>query len=388
MPKILWVALPLLLAAAVLALQFLRGRAPSRTAINIVSSVLLLVYVATTAGLGIFWVANQQLPVFDWHYLFGYGTVLLVSLHLAFNFPRVWRFFARRRTEGREPRRLRRRWLRSHARRSSARRARRARSDRCGVRARPAPRPQRAEGRVVVARRLADRGRPDDGSSRGDAHAVSLALVERFHAFSAHSRAGVLTRAPSGGWGEPPPPFKRHAGATRTPLPAPGAARPGRFDLESLGALLWHTAGVTEKRGGLALRASPSSGALFATELYVLARSLPGLASGALHYDPETHALERLGGAAMTAAGRRDRRRGGARRAGARRRDRDLPALGTQVPRPDLSLRARRPRACAGEPARRGRGARRAGRASWPLSTRRGSPVRSASTRRRRACWR
>ena len=88
MPKILWVALPLLLAAAVLALQFLRGRAPSRTAINIVSSVLLLAYVATTAGLGIFWVANQQLPVFDWHYLFGYGTVLLVSLHLAFNFPR------------------------------------------------------------------------------------------------------------------------------------------------------------------------------------------------------------------------------------------------------------------------------------------------------------
>ena len=87
MPKVLWVALPLLIAAAVLAVQVLRGRAPSRHAINVAASVLLLVYVATTAGLGIFWVANQQLPVFDWHYLFGYGTVLLVSLHLAFNFP-------------------------------------------------------------------------------------------------------------------------------------------------------------------------------------------------------------------------------------------------------------------------------------------------------------
>ena len=87
MPKILWVALPLLLAAAFLALQLLRGRAPSRTAINIVSSVLLLAYVATTASLGIFWVANQQLPVFDWHYLFGYGTVLLVSLHLVVQLP-------------------------------------------------------------------------------------------------------------------------------------------------------------------------------------------------------------------------------------------------------------------------------------------------------------
>ena len=155
MPKVLLVALPLLLAAAVLALQLLRRRAPSRTAINIVSSVLLLVYVATTAGLGIFWVANQQLPVFDWHYLFGYGTVLLVSLHLAFNLPLVWRFFARRADRGRD--------LsptaggRDPAR--AARRARRAGRDRGRVRARPAPRSQRADGR-------AGPGRPVDSDCR------------------------------------------------------------------------------------------------------------------------------------------------------------------------------------------------------------------------------
>jgi hypothetical protein len=106
MPKVLWVALPLLIAMAVLAAQVLRGRSPSRHAINVGSSVLLLTYVATTASLGIFWVANQQLPVFDWHYLFGYGTVLLVSLHLAFNFPVVWRFVARR-PGGRRPGRCR-----------------------------------------------------------------------------------------------------------------------------------------------------------------------------------------------------------------------------------------------------------------------------------------
>ena len=81
----------------------------------------------------------------------------------------------------------------------------------------------------------------------------------------------------------------------------PGAGGPTGFDLASLATILWHTAGVTERRGGLALRASPSSGALFATELYVLARSLPGLAPGVLHYDPETHALERLGAAAIDA---------------------------------------------------------------------------------------
>ena len=30
-----------------------------------------MAYLLCTAGLGLFWVANQQLPVFDWHYLFG-----------------------------------------------------------------------------------------------------------------------------------------------------------------------------------------------------------------------------------------------------------------------------------------------------------------------------
>ena len=303
MPKILWVALPLLLAAAVLALQFLRGRAPSRTAINIGSSVLLLAYVATTAGLGIFWVANQQLPVFDWHYLFGYGTVLLVSLHLAFNFPLVWRFFARRADRGREASPTPAVATVAATRRSllgalgvlaatGAAFVLGLRHGRSELKVEPSP---------LGAAASSGAGATPAPAGDGSASATALALVERFHAFSAHTRAGVLTRAPSGGWGEPPPPFKRHAGAPLTRLPAPGAARAGSFDLASLAALLWHTAGVSENRGGLALRASPSSGALFATELYVLARSLPGLAPGVLHYDPETHALERLGAASFDA---------------------------------------------------------------------------------------
>jgi len=96
MPKLIWVALPLLAALLLLAVLLLRGRWPSRQALNMVGSVLLAAYVATTAGLGIFWVANQQLPVFDWHYLFGYTTVLLVVLHLWFNLPVVWRWVTRR----------------------------------------------------------------------------------------------------------------------------------------------------------------------------------------------------------------------------------------------------------------------------------------------------
>ncbi|HKX95485.1 MAG TPA: hypothetical protein VJM48_12350, partial [Methylibium sp.] len=107
MSKALWVALPLLLLAALLLLQTWRRRPPSRQTINVVSSLLLAAYVLTTAGLGLFWVANQQLPVFDWHYLFGYATLLLVLLHLAFNLPGALRHLGRRSTAPEVPARRR-----------------------------------------------------------------------------------------------------------------------------------------------------------------------------------------------------------------------------------------------------------------------------------------
>lgn len=293
MPKVLWVGLPLLIAAAVLAVLVVRGRAPSRHAINIGASVLLLVYVATTASLGIFWVANQQLPVFDWHYLFGYGTVLLVSLHLVFNFPVVWRFFARRRKtvvpSGSAPVAETRRGLLGALGVIAATGAAFVLGLRHG----------RSELKIEpLSGGASPAGTAASGIARSDPAATALAVVERFHAFSSHSRAGVLARAPGVDWGDPPPPFKRHAGASRQSLPAPGAARAASFDLAALADILWHTTGVTETRGGLHLRASPSSGALFSTELYVAVRALPGLAPGLWHYDSQSHALERLRDAA------------------------------------------------------------------------------------------
>ncbi|MDQ2989182.1 MAG: hypothetical protein M3R60_08790, partial [Pseudomonadota bacterium] len=83
-PKVVLVLLPLALYGVAVAIAAVRGRAPSRQALNVHTSLLLMTYLLATASLGIFWVANQQLPVFDWHYLFGYCTVLLVSLHLYF----------------------------------------------------------------------------------------------------------------------------------------------------------------------------------------------------------------------------------------------------------------------------------------------------------------
>lgn len=296
MPKVLWVALPLLMAAAVLAVQVLRGRAPSRHAINVAASVLLLVYVATTAGLGIFWVANQQLPVFDWHYLFGYGTVLLVSLHLAFNFPVVWRFIARRRAKGTEATSTRAQGAPSEARRGVL--AALGVMVATGAAFVLGLRHGRSELRIEMPR---GRDAPAGGTAL-DPAAQALALVERFHAFSSHSRAGVLTRAPAAGLGAPPAPFKRGAGAPGMRLSPPGAARVTPFDLPALADILWHTSGVTATRGGLHLRASPSSGALFSTELYVAARALPGLAAGLWHYDPQSHALAPLRPAAAGGA--------------------------------------------------------------------------------------
>ena len=302
MPKLLWVALPLLIAAALLGLQaLLLRRAPSRHALNIWSSLLLTGYVATTAGLGIFWMANQQLPPFDWHYLFGYTTVLLVALHLAFNFPIAWRYLTR--PPGAAPAALandsqraassRRRWLGT-----------------LGVLLATGTafvlglRHGRSELRVQWPAPGIAGGADTGPAASPDQSAAALELVERYHAFSTHTRVGVVLRAPSVDWGDPPPPFKHYRDAPRIALApfapfALAAADAAPFGLEALAAVLWHTAGVTDARGPVKLRASPSSGALFSTELYVAARTLAGLPSGLWHYDAKAHALEQLAGASL-----------------------------------------------------------------------------------------
>ena len=297
MPKLLWVALPLLIAATLLALQaLLLRRAPSRHALNIWSSLLLVGYVATTAGLGIFWMANQQLPPFDWHYLFGYTTVLLVALHLAFNFPIAWRYLTRPPgatpappvVEGQVAAHGRRRWLAT-----------------LGVLLTTGAvfvlglRHGRSELRVQWPAPGIGGGADSGPAASPGGSAAALDLVERYHAFSTHTRVGVLLRAPSVEWGDPPPPFKHYPDAPRIALApaAAAAAAAARFGLEGLAAVLWHTAGVTDARGPVKLRASPSSGALFSTELYVAARAVAGLPSGLWHYDAKDHALERLAGA-------------------------------------------------------------------------------------------
>lgn len=265
MNKLAWVIAPLLLGALVAAVLAWRGRLPGRATLNAWSSLLLLVYLGATAGLGIFWVANQHLPVFDWHYVFGYATLLLLAVHLVFNTRALW----------------------AHLRRRPAAPA-------AGVGRRPVAgalalaglglavggaywlglRHGRTELRVGV-----DAG---PGGDRG------LALIELFHEHSSHSLAGALRRAPAADWGGAPPPFKSLRDRPLLSLP-PAWPRvpeqPPALHAQALATLLWHAAGVTAERGGLQLRAAPSSGALFATELYVVARRIAGVAAGLWHHD-------------------------------------------------------------------------------------------------------
>ncbi len=274
MTKLAWVLVPLLVAALCVAILAWRGRQPSRPALNAWSSLLLLAYLGTTAGLGIFWVANQHLPVFDWHYLFGYATLALLVLHLAFNARALWAHLRPRRAAlpvaaGRRP--------------LAGALALGGLALATGSAYWMGLRHGRSELRIAF-----------DGAG---AEGAGLALVEAFHRHSSHSRAGVLQRAPSAQWASAPPPFKSLEGRSLRPLPAPWRAAPGTpppLDTRVLATLLWHAAGITAQRGGLALRASPSSGALFATELYVAARRIGALPAGLWHYDVQRGALSPL----------------------------------------------------------------------------------------------
>ncbi|MCX8006271.1 MAG: hypothetical protein N2688_15190, partial [Burkholderiaceae bacterium] len=312
MSKLAWVLLPLGLLLAGLVLHALTGARVTRPRLNAVFSLLLLGYLLITAGLGLFWVANQQLPVFDWHYLFGYATLLVLAIHLAFNLRTLLAQLGwRRRPAG-------------HA----------------GVAvpsATAAPMGRRPllaallsglglaglggglgylvglrHGRteiVIAPGGHVGGGAPATAGTAGDA--AGHELVRAFHEFSAHQRVGVLRQAPSVDWGDPPPPFKPVGDGERLlALPAPPGPRPFEPSgvdprLAALAGVLWASAGISEWRGGLALRAAPSSGALFASEFYVLERlpnapstsaapapPHPGAALRAWRYVPQTHALQ------------------------------------------------------------------------------------------------
>jgi SagB-type dehydrogenase family enzyme len=86
---------------------------------------------------------------------------------------------------------------------------------------------------------------------------------------------------------------------TFTALEAAPITRPARLDLDRLAALLFFSAGVTRAKtypggGQIHFRAAPSTGALYQTEVYVVAGAVDGLPAGIYHFNPGDFGLRRL----------------------------------------------------------------------------------------------
>ena len=56
--------------------------------------------------------------------------------------------------------------------------------------------------------------------------------------------------------------------------------------------MLWAAQGVTARRGEYSLRTTPSAGALYPVEPYVVVHSVEGIAPGVYHYGVRSHCLE------------------------------------------------------------------------------------------------
>lgn len=123
-------------------------------------------------------------------------------------------------------------------------------------------------------------------------------LSERFHEATKYTPER-LAQSPGLDLSAQPSPFKDWYQGQPRALPGgprgPWPASPGPLNLERLGRLLFHTYGVT--RVSLApgqtfyMRASPSAGGLYPSELYVAVRGIDGLPDGIHDYLAREHAL-------------------------------------------------------------------------------------------------
>jgi SagB-type dehydrogenase family enzyme len=138
-------------------------------------------------------------------------------------------------------------------------------------------------------------------------------VARRFHDETTHTPYSVRTSGHTLDWDNKPFPFKVYTDAPALPLPrdvdllavptlhalAGPAAPAARLTLSTLTALLYYTAGVTRKKtypggGEVLFRAAASTGALYQTEVYVVAGEVDGLEPGLYHFCPGDFTLRRL----------------------------------------------------------------------------------------------
>ena len=138
-------------------------------------------------------------------------------------------------------------------------------------------------------------------------------MARRFHDETTHTPYSVRTSGHTLDWDNKPFPFKVYTDAPAVPLPrdvdipsvptlqslASPAPPATRLTLRALTALLYYTAGVTKKKtyaggGEVLFRAAASTGALYQTEVYVIAGEVDGLEPGLYHFCPGDFTLRRL----------------------------------------------------------------------------------------------
>ena len=144
----------------------------------------------------------------------------------------------------------------------------------------------------------------------GNAHSEA---ARRYHDATMHSPQSVRASGHRLDWDTKPEPFKIYPELPAVPLPrdfpvpaldalpaisgAPAAV--AALDLERLASLLFFTAGVTKRKaypggGTMYFRAAPSTGALYQTEVYIVAAEVAGLVPGVYHFSPGDFVLRRL----------------------------------------------------------------------------------------------
>jgi SagB-type dehydrogenase family enzyme len=337
----LLVLIPVVLAIVYALYRTRINRPVTKRSLDTFLGLLLLAYFLITSGLGIFWVARQELPVFDIHYLFGYATVLLVLVHVVLNWPMVVALLrqlaprAMRTDNGRQWRPSVKGvgwltlllifagagyWL-GWAQGSPDYEIREARA--------PVAAPSEALNNSITDR--AEDEAMSEPSTRGaplpPPQSIPLQIVssgdqertlaDHYHEQSKHSRTSIMG---AGGidWSARPSVFKEYPDAELIELPEPHEAagmsvaqaveacrKPveafaddDEISQQELSTLLFMTNAVTSTlnspRGTYYLRAAPSAGALYPTVTYVLVRRAAGLAPGLYHYAVREHALHRL----------------------------------------------------------------------------------------------
>ena len=296
-----------------LLLRLALKKRPSRFEVSTGLSLLLLLYFLTVVGTGIFWVAAQELPVFDWHYLPGYLLLLVAIAHVVLHWKSLALFFRRRapvalvEADGQQFRT----WVRGTG---------------YGLLALALAGGCFLAGTRHASQRFSFSGGDTEVSNASSAAAkegeplpprrlraapVTVSLAQFYHDGCSYPNRFNL---PGLTISARPPVLKSYSGQPTTALPdgrsgsgpsvleayrlwlSGAASAAPALSLEQLSLLLFHTQGINESktsRSGITydLRTAPSAGALYPVNVYVLAQRVSGLAPGLYYYDPKQAAL-------------------------------------------------------------------------------------------------